>query len=93
MYRQDFLKASASRHLPATADDVGRRLVLQMSDVLVAVHPHLVTDPASAHPVGCPGPAPHVAEAPAGHGRDAAEVCGGDGAVEVAVIWGQKGES
>ena len=78
--------------MPATAQDVGCRLVLEMSHVLVPINPHLVTDPAPADTVGGPGPAPHVAEAPAGHGRDAAEVCGSDGAVEVAVIWGEQGE-
>ena len=72
--------------LPATADDVGSRLVLEMSNILVAVYPDLVAEPAPGGPVRGPGPRPHVAEAPAGHGRHAAEVCGSNAAVEVTVI-------
>ena len=78
------------RHLPTTAEDVGSRLVLQMSDVLVPIDPHFEADPAPGDAVCGPGPRPHVAEAPGGHGCDAAEVRGGDAAVEVAVICRKK---
>ena len=71
---------------------MGSRLVLQMTHVLVPINPHLETDPTSSDPVCGPSPRPHVAEAPAGHGRDAAEVCGSDAAVEIAVICRQKNE-
>ena len=90
MNSQDLERTSS--HLPTTAEDVGSRLVLQMSRVLVPINPHLETDPASGDTVGGPGPSPHVAEAPAGHGGDAAEVRGSDAAVEIAVICREKDE-
>ena len=61
-----------------------------MSDILITVYPHLVAHPTPGGPVGRPGSRPHVGEASAGHGRDAAEICGSYAAVEVAVICRQE---
>ena len=51
---------------------------------------HLVADPAPGGAVRGPGPGPHVAEAPGGHGRHTAEVRGSYAAVEVTVICRQE---
>ena len=47
---------------------------------------HLVADPAPGGAVRGPGPGPHVAEPPLGHGGGAAEVGRHDGEVEVAAV-------